>query len=84
MKIVIDGAQTSTPELVQQWIGARLNLPVWYGVNLDALYDMLIGQKAPLTLELLNWEKLGMWGDAFLKTVKDASAVNANITCLHY
>lgn len=83
MKIVIDGSKMTTSELVHQWLAARLNLPVWYGRNMDALYDMLVGQKAPLTIELVNWDELGLWGQAFLKTVKDATAANENITCLH-
>lgn len=84
MKIIIDGATLTNGEMVHQWLAARLNLPIWYGRNMDALYDMLVGQKAPLTIELINWERLGLWGQAFLKTVKDATAANPNITCLHY
>lgn len=84
MKITIDGAVLTSGEMVHQWLAARLNLPIWYGRNMDALYDMLVGQKAPLTIELINWERLGLWGQAFLKTVKDATAVNSYITCLHY
>lgn len=40
-KIVLDFQVPKTPEQAQRYLALELDLPDYYGENLDALYDML-------------------------------------------
>ena len=41
MILVIDGSKIKTSELLHEYLKHNLNLPDYYGRNLDALWDML-------------------------------------------
>ena len=43
-RIIIDGAYVESMEKLHEMIAFSLDLPEWYGGNLDALYDCLTGE----------------------------------------
>lgn len=57
MKIIIDGLFIESENDFHKAIAKELNLPGWYGHNLDALWDVLTGMiERPLKLVWLNSE----------------------------
>ena len=49
-----------------------LDFPLWYGHNLDALYDCLTDLESPVHLQLISWESLPDWKAAFAAVFQDA------------
>lgn len=47
----------STPDLYAA-LAATLDLPAWFGANLDALWDCLADLRAPTALVLAGWDGL--------------------------
>ena len=47
MAIILEGKAMTDRPAAHSHLAERLDLPVWYGRNLDALYDLLteIGEK---------------------------------------
>ena len=43
MQLIIDGSKIVSEEDLHKTIAEGLNLPSWYGMNLDALWDVLTG-----------------------------------------
>ena len=57
MKIIIDGLFIASEDDFHKAIAKELNLPSWYGHNLNALWDVLTGMiERPLELVWLNSE----------------------------
>ena len=51
----------ATEEELHRVLSTTLGFPVYYGHNLDALYDMLTGWvELPLHVEFIGWTKLEM------------------------
>ena len=68
---------------LHEYIAKELNFPEYYGKNLDALFDNLTERSEETLIELINFEKLrktfGIYADAFLDVLHDASEENKNI-----
>ena len=68
---------------LHEYIAKELSFPEYYGKNLDALYDLLTERREETLIELINFEKLrktfGIYADAFLDVLHDASEENKNI-----
>jgi ribonuclease inhibitor len=69
---------------VHNHLSERLQLPSYYGRNLDALYDVLteIGDDTEIVLEnpAAVAEQLGKYGEALLSTMQEAAESNAHLT----
>ena len=68
---------------LHEYIAKELSFPEYYGKNLDSLYDLLTERREETLIELINFEKLrktfGIYADAFLDVLHDASEENKNI-----
>lgn len=57
MNVVLDGLLIESEDDFHDLIAKELNLPIWYGRNLDALWDALTGMvERPVSLVWLNSE----------------------------
>ncbi len=63
-RIIIDAKDMPTPQALHQVLKEALNLPGWYGRNLDALKDCL-WELGPVELCLLNAPLLSALPDAY-------------------
>ena len=84
---LIDGHTVTSMADVHAALAQQLNLPDWYGGNLDALHDCLTSLPEETDLTLLNWssaeEELGRYAAA-LKRVLDDSAQENPLLHIHY
>ena len=78
----IDGSLFLDRNSAYDAISSALNLPDWFGRNLDALFDVLSTTRGEITVEntaaLLN--NLGSYGCSLIKTFTDANAENKYLT----
>ncbi|UUE08205.1 barstar family protein [Dickeya zeae] len=57
MNVVLDGLLIESEDDFHDFFAKELNLPIWYGRNLDALWDALTGMvERPVSLVWLNSE----------------------------
>ena len=72
----------SVPCLHRQ-LRTALELPIYYGENLDALYDCLtaIGEETELVVPaaVADAEHLGWYGEQLLSVLQDAAKENKNL-----
>ena len=84
MAIVLEGAAMTDRMAVNNHLVERLDLPTYYGRNLDALYDVLteIGDDTEIVLEnpAAVAEQLGKYGEALLSTMQEAAESNPHLT----
>ena len=77
MAIILDGRVMTDRVAAHDHLVQRLDLPTYYGRNLDALYDVLteIGTDTELILEdpAAVVENLGKYGEALLSTMQEAA-----------
>lgn len=76
MKIVLlDGNKIKSQKKLHAEFKKSLNLPEWYGENLDALYDVLTWNTDEIGVIAVNTdmikEKLGKFWDDFLYLLND-------------
>ena len=83
MKVVIlDGSTAPTKEALHQHLARELNFLVWYGRNLDALFDCLtsVSEEITLTLdEAALTEALGPYAQRVGKVLTRAAEKNPKI-----
>ncbi|MGV7116035.1 barstar family protein [Paenibacillus kyungheensis] len=77
--VTINGEDFSTIAELHQTLQHKLELPEFYGANLDALWDCLTGMiELPLQIEWLNYnlsrERLGDKADQVLAVLEEAQA----------
>lgn len=84
MAIVLEGAAMTDRMAVHNHLVERLDLPTYYGRNLDALYDVLmeLGGETEIILRdpgavAVN---LGKYGEALLTTLQEAAEENPHLT----
>lgn len=77
MEVLLDGRLMVSREAFHDLLKEKLNLPDYYGRNLDALYDMLSESSCDLDITIVHadvmLENLGKYGFAVMKTFTDAS-----------
>lgn len=57
-KVVIQGSKLTDKNVLHQILKQELNLPDYYGENLDALWDCLTTDiKLPITIEWVEFQK---------------------------
>ena len=80
MKIQLDCARMTGRRETHEYLQQVLDLPEYYGRNLDALYDLLTARAGETEISLLNPRMLrihlGGYGDALLRTLLDAAESN--------
>ena len=83
MAIMLDGKAMVDRPGAHSHLAQRLDLPTYYGRNLDALYDVLteLGTDTELILEdpAAVVENLGKYGEALLATMQEAAEANPHL-----
>ena len=72
----LDCARMTDRQTTHDYLTQVLELPAWYGRNLDALYDLLTGHLGPARVELTGieaLEELGNYGHLLLGTFQAAA-----------
>ena len=73
-----------TKQQLHEIIAEGRCFPDYYGKNLDALFDLLTERSEETLIEIENFESLrkrfGIYADAFLDTISDASEENKKVT----
>ena len=85
-EIVLDGLELQSLEEVHDRFALALDLPEYYGRNLDALFDCLTDQGEDVTVRLLHREaledRLGRRGRALARLLRRAAAENPQVVLL--
>ncbi len=82
-RAILDGRLITTRAQLHETLSQQLELPAWYGANLDALHDCLTSMRDEIHLVLAHPEKLeqhlGSWFNALRRMLKDACAENPRL-----
>lgn len=77
MMIFLDGRFFTDKAAAHDHLAKRLELPTWYGRNLDALYDLLTGHVGSVHIVVIHktelLAQLGGYGESLLETLRDAA-----------
>ena len=80
MTVKLDGSLMIDRDALHDYLKLQLDLPDYYGKNLDALYDILTERLIPIKIEFLNFNKaeisLGSYARSLADTLKDAAEEN--------
>ena len=79
--VILNGAKLADRDTAHLYLARMLDLPAWYGANLDALYDCLT-EMGPRTVRLLGADALrrgGGYGAKILAALEDAARDNPNL-----
>ncbi|NMB06753.1 MAG: hypothetical protein GX981_00025 [Tissierellia bacterium] len=83
MNIILDGKYMTSKEKTHEYLKKELDLPEYYGNNLDALWDVLMDIDCDLNINLINLNiivnNLGDYGNSLIEVFEDASKSNDNI-----
>ena len=78
--VLLDGEQIRDREQLHSVLAERLDLPAWYGANLDALYDCLTDTRLTVFHSGKLQETLGVYGERFLEVLGQAEEDNLRFT----
>ena len=82
--ITLDLAQMQSVSALHNYLRSVLALPVYYGANLDALYDCLTELDAVTELvvpaAIADEAHLGWYGEQLLQVLQDAAEENEALT----
>jgi len=88
MKVLLDGRKMESRELTHEYLRKKMSFPIYYGGNLDALYDLLAGDDRLLNIVFVNIgsldNNLGDYGRELLCTFLQAMQANGNIRIFLY
>lgn len=80
---IIDGKQITDREALHGVLADSLQLPDWYGRNLDALYDCLSDMQEKTEIRLLHEETLdqhlGRYAQTFRKVLRRVCRENSRV-----
>lgn len=83
-RIILNGKRMISKEIAHAYLKRKLNLPPYYGRNLDALYDVLTQISEETLLILIHKkvlkEKLGLYGEKLIQVLLDAQEENKTLT----
>ena len=83
MTVTLNGKAMVDRPAAHSHLADQLDLPTYYGRNLDALYDVLtdIGEDTQIILEdpAAVIENLGKYGEALLATMQEAAEENPRL-----
>ena len=76
----LNGAKMTDKKTTHVYLKNELNLPDYYGNNLDALWDCLTTDFSPKYISICNSdiliENLGAYGESIIRLFKDAAKEN--------
>jgi len=79
----LNGAEMTDKNTTHEYLQRVLDLPNYYGGNLDALWDCLVSDFSEKTILISNLpamlKNLGDYGDTILQLLMEAAAENNNI-----
>lgn len=84
-EFVLDGSKMTNREEAHLYLKKELDFPAYYGMNLDALFDVLTDIGKPTLLKFINWHDLlamGEYGKNMQNTILDADKENPYLTIL--
>lgn len=73
MKYILDAACMQTRNEAQEYLKKVLELPEYYGKNLDALYDCVNEMETP-EIEICNMTEENKYAGRIIKVLKNAGA----------
>ena len=76
MEYIIECSIIHTRQEMHRAIADSLSFPVWYGQNLDALYDLLTSISVPIHLVFHNWDSCSPVFQEFRTVLDDAEKEN--------
>lgn len=80
MELRLDSGMLDDKERLHKEITKQLQLPLYYGNNLDALWDILTAWENPLEIIIENFENttggVGSYGEMVLEVLQEASEEN--------
>ena len=83
MTVILEGQAMTDRVSAHSHLAERLELPTYYGRNLDALYDVLteIGEETEIILTdpAAVVEQMGKYGEALLATMQEAAEENPRL-----
>ena len=83
MKMVLEGAAIENKSTLHDRLQEGLQLPAYYGRNLDALFDVLSERTEETELVITQWEALslhlGHYAAALMDTLYDAAKENPKL-----
>lgn len=79
-RIFLDGAQLTQRAQAMERLSAALDLPAWWGRNLDALHDCLTQGGFHLALENCAVLEESPFGQRLLRVLRDAAQENPALT----
>lgn len=83
-QITIDCRSIPDREAFHRVLARELDLPQWYGRNLDALHDLLTALSEEISLTFSGWtqaeETLGRYALMARKAISHAAATNPKFT----
>lgn len=81
-KIILDFSNLKNAEEIHEYLFQKMELPEYYGRNLDALYDCLSEIDTPTCIAIFNCK--GKIFNNFLNVFRDSECENRNICCIIY
>ncbi len=82
-KIILDFHTTETKEEVQEYLAMKLDLPDYYGMNLDALYDCLTEMTDDICIAIFEpaegRQELGSYLERVKLVMRDAEEENPHL-----
>ena len=84
MRVVLHGSVIESKAMLHDRLQEALQLPAYYGRNLDALFDVLTERSEETELVITQWEALaehlGHYAAALMDTLYDAAKENPKLT----
>lgn len=84
MILFLDGREIESKEQLHCRIKTQLDLPDYYGENLDALWDLLSSESDELLIRLIHQEdmirSMGEYAESFLELLQDLKTENPKIS----
>lgn len=81
--IYLDGCEMTSRERLHEYLREQMELPEYYGENLDALYDVLSTWGRDVELYLAHADEvehlLGEYGRSFIETLQDAEEESSHV-----
>ncbi len=81
---VIDGNKISSREELHAKLAKDLKFPIYYGGNLDSLFEVLVSEKEAVLIKIVNLHTLEKkiskkYTEGLIETISDASVENPKI-----